>query len=72
MQPGDFGGRTDEDAQEAVKFAEACGVRVFWVEGLREGAIYLMNGSVVLLDLTLPGRLVHRALDAALCRIPVE
>jgi hypothetical protein len=72
MYEGDHEMQTDEDAQEAVRFAEACGLRVFWVEGLLEGALCLARQRIVMLDSALSGSRVKRALDAALSRIGAQ
>lgn len=62
---------TDDDITESVRFAEACGIRVFWVHGLREGALYLASFGVVLMDVALPRDRCRRVLQTALSRVRV-
>jgi hypothetical protein len=49
-----------------MAFAEAIGFRTFFVQGLREGAIYLANSRVILLDVSLTPEGIKSAIDVAL------
>lgn len=55
-------------AAAAVAFATAIGLRIYFVQGLREGAVYLANIRVVLLDTALEVEQVASAVDVALAR----
>lgn len=55
-----------DEVIEQVRFAEAVGLRVFWVNGLKEGTLYLRPYRVLLLDAALTVGKVRRMIDAAI------
>lgn len=71
MYEGEAEGVTDGNVAESIRFAQACGVRVYWVDDLQEGALYLASFGIVLMDTGLSRERCQRVLRTALARVRI-